>query len=172
MTARTRRPGQKKDRARGVAARNPSVLTRARKAGGALVCAECGVVQHRGRWSWGKPPLVELTEGRCPACERVRQHYPAGILSVPADRFTDAKDRKDVLALIRNVEKAERPEHPLERLMAIEDSNGRLVVSTTGVHLARQLAHSLAKHFHAKPSIRYADGEGLVHVNWVPRTTP
>ncbi|NOT29747.1 MAG: ATPase [Planctomycetes bacterium] len=165
MTGRAKHPGQKKDRPRGVTSRSPGVHARGAKAAGALVCGDCGVVQHRGKWNWGAPPLVQLSKGRCPACQRVRERYPAGTLRLPAHFLAH---RQEVLQLIRNVEATEKLEHPLERLMAVEDSDGCLVVTTTGVHLARRIAHKLAKRFHAKPRIRYADDEELVHVDWAP----
>jgi hypothetical protein len=71
-----------------------------------------------------------------------------------------------MLRLIRNVEAAEKAEHPLERLMGIEESDGHVFVTTTGVHLARELAHSLARQFHRKPRFRYAEREAVVHVDW------
>ena len=127
------------------------------------MCQKCGIVEHAGKWYFGAPPLAQLTSGLCPACERVRDEYPAGTLRIPA-RFLARRD--ELLGLIRNVEAAEKPDHPLERLMAIEESDGHLVVTTTGVHLAREIAHKLAKQFHQKPRFRYADGEELVHVDW------
>ncbi len=169
MTGRNRRPGQKKDRPRGVTARNPSAMARGTKAAGALVCPDCGLVQRRGKWYRGAPPLAPLKAGRCPACQRVRERYPAGTLRLPPDFLAH---KKEVVGLIRNVEKNEKVEHPLERLMDVEESDGRLVVTTTGVHLARQIAHKLAKRFHAKPRFRYADGEKLVHVDWATGTAP
>lgn len=169
MTGRSRHPGRTKSRPRGVTARNPSALARVTKAPGGLVCDDCGLVQHRGKWYRGAPPLAPLKAGRCPACQRVRERYPAGTLRLPLGFLTH---KKEVLALIRNVEKHERVEHPLERLMDVEESDGRLVVTTTGVHLARQIAHKLAKLFHAKPRFRFADGEELVHVDWAPGTAP
>jgi hypothetical protein len=163
MTGRAKHPGQKKDRPRGVTSRGPGVHQRARKAAGGLVCGDCGVVQHAGKWTWGAPPLAQLEQGRCPACQRVRERYPAGTLRLPPAFLAR---RAEVLRLIRNVEKSEKAEHPLERLMEVEESDGRLVVTTTGVHLARQIAHKLAKRFHRKPRFRYADEENLVHVDW------
>lgn len=166
MTGRTRRPGMKKSRPRGVTARNTKVYVRRRKAPGALVCPDCGVLMHSGKWYFGAPPLAELKEERCPACRRVRERYPAGTLRFPP-RFL--KHKREIVQLARNIEKLEKAEHPLERLMDVEESDGRLVVTTTGVHLARQIAHRVSKRFHAKPRFRYADGERLVHVDWAVR---
>jgi len=163
MTGRTKQAGQKKDRPRGVMSRNQGVRGRRSKAAGALVCGDCGVVQYRGKWSWGTPPLAQLTLSHCPACTRVRDGHPGGILRLPAEfRAHEGEIRQ----LLRHVEAAEKGEHPLERLMELQDSDGALVVTTTGVHLARQIAHKLAKRFHAKPHFRYADREELVHVDW------
>jgi NMD protein affecting ribosome stability and mRNA decay len=161
MTGMGRNP--KKSRPRGVLSRGPGVHKRSAKAAGGLVCRDCGVVQHRGRWFFGAPPLAELAAGRCPACQRVRERYPAGTLRLPADL---SARRTELLALIRNVEETEKAEHPLERLMDVEESGGQLVVTTTGVHLARELAHKLGRQLHRKPRFRYADDEDLVHVDW------
>lgn len=163
MSARARNPGRKYDRPRGVTARNPSAHARGRKAAGALVCTDCGLVQHAGKWRRGKPPLAAVRAGRCPACQRVRQRYPAGTLRLPAAFL---EHRTEVLRLIRNVARAEAAEHPLERLMEAEESDGHLVVTTTGVHLARAIASQLSRRFHRKPRLRYADGEKLLHVTW------
>ncbi|HEX6882842.1 MAG TPA: BCAM0308 family protein [Planctomycetota bacterium] len=163
MSARARNPGRKYARPRGVTARNPRVLARRPKAAGALVCADCGLYQQAGRWQCGKPPLAALRAGRCPACERVRQRYPAGTLRLPVEFL---RHRTEVLRLIRNVARAEAAEHPLERLMEAEESDGHLVVTTTGVHLARAIAGRLARRFHRRPRLRYADGEALLHVTW------
>lgn len=163
MTGRAKHPGTKKDRPRGVQSRHPSAYARAPKSAGALVCDDCGVVQHGGKWYWGAPPLAEIQRGRCPACQRTRDGQPAGTIRLHPD-FLEHGD--EILQLIRNVEQAEKAEHPLERLMEVEQSDGRLVVTTTGVHIARQIAHKLARRFHRKARIRYADDEGLILVDW------
>jgi hypothetical protein len=92
--------------------------------------------------------LTELSTELCPACRRVRDRYPAGTVRIPLSILAR---REDLLGLIRNVEAAEKADHPLERLMGIEESGGHLVVTTTGVHLAREIAHKLAKQLHRKP---------------------
>jgi hypothetical protein len=151
------------NRPRGVGSQRPGLQERAGKASGGLVCEDCGIVQRRGRWSFETPPPAQPAAGRCPACRRIHDKYPAGTLRLPAALLGR---RDDVLRLIRNVEATEKAEHPLERLMAIEEAGPDLIVTTTGVHLARELAHRLGRQFHRKPHLRYADGEDLVHVDW------
>jgi NMD protein affecting ribosome stability and mRNA decay len=163
MNGKMTQRSPKRSRARGVQARNPRAFARSSKAAGALVCDDCGLVQHAGKWYRGAPPLAKLTAGSCPACKRIRDGYPAGIIRL-APAFLAR--REEILRLIRNVERAEMAEHPLERLMDVKESGGQLVVTTTGIHLARQIAHKIARRFHRKARLRYADQEDLVHVDW------
>ncbi len=169
MTGRAKHPGQKKDRPRGVTQRNPEVYRKAAKPSGAQRCTDCGLVEYRGRWSRRAPGRLRLADGLCPACRRVRERYPAGTVRVPKEL---CGEREALVRQIRNVEKAEAAEHPLERLMDVKESGGGLVVTTTGVHLAREIAHHLGKQFHRKPRLRYAEGESLVRVDWEPPAEP
>ena len=68
--------------------------------------------------------------------------------------------------MIRNTEKLEKGEHPLERLIEIANEEDSLVVTTTGMHLARRIASALKRRFHGGVAIRYPEGESLVRVDW------
>ena len=135
-----------------------------RKRAGTSVCGGCGVVFRAGRWCWDAPPADAVEGGLCPACERIRDRYPAGTLRLPA---SFAEEREEVLGLIRNAEQSEKAEHPLERLMGIEDDpGGGLIVTTTGLHLARSIASKLERRFHRPARIRYPEESHLMHVDW------
>ena len=131
------------------------------KPSGSKVCDVCGVVHHAGRWSWRATPIGPVSGGRCPACQRIDDHYPAGIVRVP-QRLVEPHG--DLLNLIRNVASAEREEHPLERIMAIEHADGALVVTTTGTHLARRIASKLSRQLHEKPAVH--QGDGKLRLEW------
>lgn len=138
---------------------------RKRKSAGAEVCEKCGLVHHAGRWYRGAPPSnTDVDAGLCPACERIRDDYPAGTIRLP-ETFLD--DREEVLALIRNAEEAESAEHPLERLMDVaDDPDGGLVVTTTGIHLARAITNKLERRFHRQARIHYPEEQHLIQVDW------
>ncbi|MHC5065845.1 MAG: BCAM0308 family protein, partial [Planctomycetota bacterium] len=51
-----------------------------RKSDEAMVCDDCGVVFHGGKWYWGTAPLCNEKGGRCPACQRIHDRYPAGTI--------------------------------------------------------------------------------------------
>ena len=99
MTDRAGQPGQKKDRPRGVPARGPGVHRRAAKAAGGLVCEDCGIVQHGGKWYFGAPPLAELARGRCPACRRIRDKYPDRVFRLDIGKGTLADAISRLLAV-------------------------------------------------------------------------
>ena len=165
MSGKETRPGMRKD----ITPRTPrpkqhDTYARSRKTSGAIVCGGCGVVSHAGRWSWGAAPGVDASAGLCPACERIRDRYPAGTIRLPPS-FLD--DREELLALIHNAEEAEKVEHPLERLMGVEDGpDGGLIVTTTGIHVARRIANKLERRFHRPANIRYPPEQNLIFVDW------
>lgn len=165
MSGKETRPGPRKDHPpRTTRPKHHDTYAGRAKSPAALVCERCGLVQHAGRWTPGPPPLTDVATGLCPACERIRDRYPAGTLRLPAS-FLERRD--EVLSLIRNAEEAERAEHPLERVMDLEDgADGGLTVTTTGIHLARAIASKLERRFHRTARLRYPEEQHLLHVDW------
>ena len=77
------------------------------------------------------------------------------------------KHRDEVMNMIRNVEQRERSEHPLERLMDIVREDDGLLITTTGLHLARCIASAVERRFHGHIRIAYGEEENHVSVEWV-----
>ena len=92
------------------------------------VCGDCNAVFKGGRWQWaGAPPAAR--KARCPACRRTRDKLPAGTATLTGAFFD--LHREEVLALVRNVGAREQEEHPLHRIMQIEEAPNGVVVTTT-----------------------------------------
>lgn len=167
MSTKRAGPGPRQGkRARNVQPRHRDTYARRAKPRESVLCGGCGLVLSRGRWQWRARLSHDLRPGLCPACERVRDRFPAGTLVLDAPFL---ERRAEVTGMIRNVEAVEREEHPLERVMALEERGDRLVVTTTGLHLARRLASRLSRAFHRKPNLRYLPGEAAVQVDWQPQ---
>jgi hypothetical protein len=132
------------------------------KPSGAMVCDTCSVVFHGGRWFWGSPPLTDEHGGLCPACKRIRDRYPAGTIRLDASFL---EHRKEVLRMIARVEEVEKEEHPLERLMGVEESDDGITLTTTGIHLARRITNKLERRFHKQARIRYPEEQNLIFVD-------
>ena len=127
------------------------------------VCPDCGAVYHKGRWQWLARP-EKPHQQPCPACQRIRDRFPAGYVTLSGGFL--AQHREEILHLVRNHgEKAQR-ERPLDRIIGIEDHNGGVVVTTTGIHLARAIGDALEHAYQGTLEFQYNDAENLLRVDW------
>ncbi|MFN0317667.1 MAG: BCAM0308 family protein [Burkholderiales bacterium] len=127
------------------------------------VCPECGVLFHAGHWAWGVKP-AGAHEHLCPACERIRDHLPAGWVELSGAFMKN--NETQILALVRNEAERTRTQHPLERIMAIENEDGKTLVSTTDLHLARRIGEAVHRAFHGDLEVKYSKDESLVRCYW------
>jgi hypothetical protein len=122
-------PRDKKDRS--VRARKHDQYKAKGKLREPSVCRECQAVYHKGRWVWGPVPS-DSHEVMCPACERIRDRAPSGVLLLTGEFV--AKHRDEVLGLAGNEEARLKAEHPLARIIKIEDQTETpegVVITTT-----------------------------------------
>ncbi len=127
------------------------------------ICTQCGAVFHEGRWQW-RPAPPNAHREICPACHRIHDHYPAGFLTIQGDFFQSHRD--EILHLVRNHEKHELAEHPLKRIMAVEEKDGATLVTTTDIHLARGIGEALHHAYQGLLEFHYNPEENLLRVNW------
>ena len=130
---------------------------------GVAVCPSCGVVYEHGHWHW-KPRPAEAEEHMCPACLRTKENYPAGYVTLEGAFLRDHSE--EILHLIRNEEKRAKAEHPQERIMAIEQEDGKTVVTTTELHLARRIGEALHHAYQGSLEVKYGPDDYLVRVFW------
>ena len=126
-------------------------------------CPDCGAVYEDGRWQWLKAPADAHVE-RCPACHRTHDHFPAGYVHIDGD-FA-AKHRDEIVELVRNLEKKEKAEHALQRVMAIAEEDGALVVTTTDSHLAHGIGEALHRAYKGAIESHYNAADNLARVRW------
>ncbi|MFQ5971068.1 MAG: BCAM0308 family protein [Alphaproteobacteria bacterium] len=127
------------------------------------VCPECGAVFHEGRWRWGPRPAA-AHEQLCQACRRIKDRMPAGFLTLRGS-FIRAHE-KELLRLARHQEDLEKAEHPLHRIIAIEQDDEAIVITTTDIHLPRRIGEALRRAFHGELSFHYEEGEYFIRVNF------
>lgn len=126
-------------------------------------CPQCGVVYHAGRWQ-RLPRPASAHEQLCPACHRIRDNLPAGIITL-SGAFAAAHGA-EILNLVHNEETREASEHPLQRIMAVIREDDKTVITTTDVHLARRIGDAVASAFGGKLAFRYSPDEYLIRVDW------
>jgi NMD protein affecting ribosome stability and mRNA decay len=126
------------------------------------LCSGCGAVYHKGRWSWATAG-DDVVTAVCPACRRIADQYPAGIVEISGLFSEEHSD--EIFKMIKKLAKAEKNEHPMERIMGIESENGKKVITTTGIHLARRLGDALKNAYQGELEISY-DAENYIRVYW------
>lgn len=127
------------------------------------VCPSCQAVFTAGRWGWHKPP-EDANQVECPACQRIHDKFPAGYVTVRGDFLAQHKD--EIVALITAKEKRQKAEHPLQRIMAIEEVREGLQVTTTDSHLARGIGEALHEAYKGDLKLRYSRDENLLRATW------
>lgn len=129
-------------------------------------CPECGASFHAGRWQWGEKP-EHAAALLCPACQRIRDDFPAGFVDVGGAFFVE--HRLEILSLIQHHMQKERAEHPLARIMGINENangDGGVLITTTDLHLARDIGDALHKAYHGELEFHYNEAEKLLRVHW------
>jgi hypothetical protein len=127
------------------------------------LCTECGALFTNGRWTW-KTTDRKPNETVCPACRRISERLPSGHVELRGPFFE--VHREEVLNLVRNIEDREKRQHPLERIMSIEDEQDHTLVSTTGIHLARGIGDALARAHKGELSVDYPKAENRIRISW------
>lgn len=127
-------------------------------------CPQCGAVYHQGRWTWAARPEGSA-EATCPACRRVAEKYPAGTLALSGSFVR--LHREALLHLAHAQEGAERPEHPMNRIMGIvEEAPDRVVITTTDIHLPRRIVDAIKRAYRGTLTERFDESEYVVQITW------
>jgi NMD protein affecting ribosome stability and mRNA decay len=127
------------------------------------VCPDCGAIFHHGRWQWGAGP-AQAHEELCPACQRIRDEVPGGFLTLKGEFFAAHKD--EIMNLVHNVEERAKKEHPIERIMGIEESEDGVLITFTDAHLTRGVGEAIHHAFKGELDFHYTEEDASLRVNW------
>ena len=126
-------------------------------------CPDCKAVYLKGNWHWQAVP-----EGAhahvCPACQRIRDRVPAGYLTLKGGYVTTHK--QDILNLARNVEEREKAQHPLIRIMAVEEQPDAISITVTDQHLARAVGEAVRHAHQGDLDLHYTKENDILRVTW------
>jgi hypothetical protein len=127
------------------------------------VCPECQAVFHQGRWTWAELPATANQE-LCPACRRIRDRVPAGFLTLSGEFYQE--HREEIINAVRNKEENEKAQHPLKRIMGIEDQNDETVITFTEIHLPRGIGEALNSAYKGELNYQYTNEVNVLRVRW------
>ena len=128
------------------------------------VCTQCRAVYHRGRWQWADSWPYKSHYDLCPACHRTKDRDAAGILTLTGTFVQNHKD--EILHLARHLEAQETQDHPLHRIMSIQELSSAIVIRTTDLHLPHRIGHALHDSFAGELHYHYKQESCFVHVEW------
>lgn len=129
-------------------------------------CRECGAVYRNKRWSVGEAMAVSagMHEVLCPACLRMHDHNPAGIVTLSGEYLRKKTDA--IMHDIKNIEARFRQKNPLGRIMDIDNVDGDLVISTTEDKLAQKMGREIYKAHKGELHYQWVHDQELVRVSW------
>jgi len=128
------------------------------------VCRDCGVVFHQGRWQWLPEPPAQALEAVCPACRRIQDRVPAGFLTLSGEFFQAHRD--EIMNLIENTVTSQEKEHPMKRLMQVEDRDESAELTFTDCHLPQGVGEAVRRAYDGELDIHFPEEGGIVRVYW------
>ena len=130
--------------------------------GGPAVCPHCGALFSGGRWTWEDLP-EKSAELECPACSRIADGQPAGIVEISGDFFRE--HHSEIMHIVQNISIRALSRHPLERVIEIMEDDSNAVITTTATSLALRIGDALVNSFEGNLDHRYGK-KSVLHVNW------
>lgn len=128
------------------------------------VCSGCGAVFQKGRWQWAERAPKGAVHETCQACRRIKDDFPAGIMTLRG-AFVRTH-QKELLSIARNQENAEMKDHPLHRIMAVEERRNSIVIKTTDIHLPGRIGRALIRSCKGELDVKYDEGSYFVRADW------
>lgn len=132
---------------------------------GAAYCG-CGAVYQNKRWSRLQQVALSSREPAlvCPACRRVADRNPAGIVSLSGSFLT--VHGSEINNNIKKIAGNATLKNPLGRIIDIHSKQDAITITTTDTRLARKIGRELFKSFGGDLRYDWSTGEDLVRVRW------
>ena len=152
-------------RDKGIKQKRHDVYKQRGKLNEGTICSTCGVVFSKGRWVWDYAGETDK-QITCPACQRIKDGYPAGFIELSGEFFEENKE--EILNLARNLEDLHKQEHPMQRIMRIRQQRDQTtLIETTEVNLARRIGDAISRAYQGEYSFQYADNYNRIRIQWV-----
>lgn len=126
----------------------------------------CGAVYSNKRW-YHEDAVAVGPDGRemtCPACRRIADHNPAGIVTLSGDFFTKHED--EIRSIINHTAQREAANNPLGRVMDLCNESDSVTITTTDVKLAQKIGREVYKSHGGLLNYIWSHAEAPVRVTW------
>jgi NMD protein affecting ribosome stability and mRNA decay len=143
--------------------RNHDVYRTGKKLPDPSACTKCQAMYRNGRWQWSPPP-ADAKQVLCPACHRIQDDMPAGLLTLVGAFHLE--HRVEILGLVRNIEEREVKNHPLKRIIAVSEQDDTVTISTADADLARSLGNAIHHAYQGELDYHYPGEGDVLRVRW------
>lgn len=161
MNTANRRVGEKGQRT----PRSMEVYEEKGGAKGGAFC-RCGVVFQNKRWyrSEGESARQEGQELVCPACRRIADRNPAGIITLSGDFY--AAHEAEIRTLVDKTVQSENMKNPLGRVMDIQREQDGVTITTTDEKLSQKIGREVFKSHGGELHFIWSHSGSPVRVVW------
>ncbi len=134
------------------------------------LCTVCHAIYRNKRWYLKERDYVAIEADEeaqrvvCPACQKIEQLYPEGIVTLRGDYLW--RHEEEILNILRNTENSAMAKNPLGRIMSIKPEGDALVIETTEEKLAEHIGRALHKSHHGELNIDWSDNHSFCRVTW------
>jgi len=134
------------------------------------LCSKCTAFYRNKRWSTDSAELKKIGTAAgtvkvlCPACQRMNDNNPAGVLSLAGDYLLEHEN--EILNIVKNIEADTRAKNPLARIMEISQDKKNLIIATTDAKLAQKLGKEVYKAHKGELHFKWSQADSFVRVNW------
>ena len=134
------------------------------------VCQTCQAIYRQKRWQLDPAEATHLaadpnvTWVTCPACQKVAERYPEGILTLRGSYLWNHE--AEIRNILDNTVARFSARNPLERIIRMERTEDALVIETTDNKLAEQLGRSLQKSHSGELQIDWQGTPVVCRVQW------
>ncbi len=132
------------------------------------MCPGCRAIYQSGHWLWPKEEeaknITSADQYLCPACRRIRDKYPAGVVVLEGQYLDRRKD--EILNLIDRIVKEQGYKSPLRKVIDRDENKGRIVINLTDDHMARHLGEAIYRAHKGDLKIKYGEETRFVRVHW------
>ena len=134
------------------------------------LCQSCNAVYRQKRWQLDPAVAGRMTRDpavhwvTCPACLKVAEHYPEGILTLRGSYLWNHE--AEIRNILDNAVARFSTRNPLERIIRMERSDDALVIETTDNKLAEQLGRIMQKAHSGELQIDWQGTPVVCRVQW------
>ncbi len=134
------------------------------------VCTGCKALYKNKRWFPKEDESAKISrdmvkyEVICPACQRIEDDNPAGIVTFSGNYLVEHE--LEILNIIKNEAEKTSIKNPLARIMEIRQEGNVMTIRTTDDKLAQKLGTNIYKAHSGNLEYQWSKDYNFVRVNW------